>query len=594
MNKYLFFLLLSIISIRSLAQSFTEQTGFSFVGINEDNMEWGDYDNDGYLDFVVCSPYPHTLLYHSDGDTTFTQEYNIKLIKVDHADADWGDYNNDGFLDLIISGRDSSSHATTVLYKNNGNNTFTEQTNIVFDGAYSGSTKWGDYNNDGYIDLLIVGYNANGYIAKVYSNNGPSTNSTYSFTEETNIKLQGAWKAAADWVDYNNDGNLDIIISGDSAYYTPMTKIYKNNGDNSFSELDSIGIEKGIYSALSWGDYDNDGDLDLAIIGYSNIGSFTKIYKNEGNDIFVDQAISLETYAQGVVKCVDFDNDGDLDLFVSGYLFALYSHEAILYRNDGNNVFVEQTGMPWVGFKAKSADWGDFDNDGDVDVIITGDLAMSGICSRLYKNNLYSNSNPTLVNNKPTAPTGLSCTLLGDSILFTWNRATDSLTPDIALTYNIRIGNNIDSINIKSPSSDLNSGFHRVSSLGTIQDTFYILSSYTDTALFWSVQAIDNGYLASDFSLTDSISIPIDFIQNTTNKLDFTVFPNPAKDKIHILGLNINQISIYNITGSLIYSKEVSRFSGSHTVNINQLSKGIYIIAINTDSGILNKKIIIK
>ena len=594
MTKYIISLLLFIITVNSFAQGFSEQSGLSFVGINEDNMEWGDYDNDGYLDFVVCAPYPRTLLYHSDGDTSFTPQYNIHLFDVDHADADWGDYNNDGFLDLVISGRDNTNQAGTKLYINNGNNTFTEQIDTNLAGAYSGSTKWGDYNNDGYLDLLIVGYNANGYIAKIYSNNGPSASNSYSFSEETSIHLKGAWKAAADWADYDNDGDLDIIISGDSSYYSPMTKIYKNNNNNSFTEVDSIGIESGLYSALSWGDYDNDGDLDIAIMGSSNTSYFTKIYKYEGNDNFVLQTdISLEAYSQGVVKWVDFDNDGDLDLFVSGYFSAIYSHNAILYKNNGNNSFIEQAGMPWVGYKVKSADWGDFDNDGDIGVLMTGDLNTSGICSRLYKNNLYSNSTPSSANTPPTPPSDLTSTLVGDSVLFAWNRAYDSSTPDIALTYNIRIGNGFDSVNIKSPHSDLNTGFHQVSECGAIQDTFYLFKIGADTVLYWSVQAIDNGLLASNFSSTDSIALPINFISNSTYEYQYTIFPNPTKGKINIQGANINKINIYNSLGIKIYSKSTLKNNNLHSINLSNLAKGMYVITINNDYGSYSKKLLI-
>jgi len=593
MNKISIFILFVFITTYGIAQSFTEQTGFSFVGINEDNMEWGDYDNDGYLDFVVCAPYPRTLLYHSDGDTSFTPQYNITLAKIDHADADWGDYNNDGFLDLIISGRDSNAQAVTILYKNNGDNTFTDQKDTILLGAYSGSTKWGDYDNDGDLDLLIVGYNINGYVAKVYNNNGLSSSSAYSFTEETNIHLQGIWKGAADWVDYNNDGDLDIIISGDSSYYNPMTKIYKNNGDNSFSELDSIGIESGLFSSLNWGDYDNDGDLDLAIIGSSNTGYFTKIYKNEGSDRFEEQTnISLLDYAQGVIKWVDYDNDGDLDLFVSGYYYPTSSHSAILYRNDGNNVFIEVSSTPWIGYQVKSADWADFDNDGDIDVIMTGDLAGAGIISKLYKNNLYSDTNSTIANTKPYSPIGLSSSLIGDSLLLTWNRAFDSTTPNIALKYNLRIGSSSNNVDIKSPNSDINTGFHRLSNFGAIQDTFYYLKIGDEVVINWSVQTLDNGFLASDFSLSDSIIITANTIKALSELDKYFIYPNPANHQINISGNGILEINIYNINGVLIYSKSTPN-NNIQSINIENFQKGIYIISIVSEDVIYNKKIII-
>ena len=139
----------------------------------------------------------------------------------------------------------------------------------------AGSTEWGDYDNDGDLDLLIMGFNGVDGDTKIYNNEGDST-----FTEEPGLTLPGIWNGEAAWGDYNNDGYLDILMTGydGSASYTA---IYKNNGNKTFSVQTQFTIRQASYSDVDWGDYDNDGDLDFVLIGTGN-GYQTNIYKNDG------------------------------------------------------------------------------------------------------------------------------------------------------------------------------------------------------------------------------------------------------------------------------------------------------------------------
>ena len=109
-------------------------------------------------------------------------------------------------MDILLTGLDTSSNPVSKIYRNNGDNTFTEQTSISLTGVDGGSVAWGDYDNDGDLDILLTGYSNSGIVSKIYRNNGNNI-----FTEQTSISLTGCYGSSVAWGDYDNDGDLDIF-----------------------------------------------------------------------------------------------------------------------------------------------------------------------------------------------------------------------------------------------------------------------------------------------------------------------------------------------------------------------------------------------
>ena len=251
------------------AQIFTEQTDIVIPGIRSGSVKWGDYNSDGDLDFMITGDAHENLVYYSaicknNGDNSFTETANI-LSEVKKSSLDWGDYNNDNYIDILLSGVHyyaSTYELYSEIYKNNADETFTNQEYINLTKIGSGTLKWGDFDNDGYNDILLTGFNnIYNYISKIYKNN---TNNT--FTEMSNIDIEGVNFSSADWGDYNNDGLLDFIVMG-RATDSWTTKIYKNNGDNTFSYQEEIEITGVSFGSVQWGDYNNNGYLDILIAG---------------------------------------------------------------------------------------------------------------------------------------------------------------------------------------------------------------------------------------------------------------------------------------------------------------------------------------
>jgi hypothetical protein len=192
----------------------------------------------------------------------------------------WGDFDDDGWPDLFLpSLRESGSY----LFRNEGTGRFTAVTNLVTQtGGPAFQGAWGDYDNDGRLDLCVVSFNG---ISTVYRNLG---NGEFERPANAPALSSGPHNFAA-WIDYDNDGFLDLWVSG----YTSGNKLFRNNGDGSFTQLTSGSLvnERPLNNAgtyqVAWFDYDNDGALDLYVMNGddgSSIWTVNQLFHNNGNE----------------------------------------------------------------------------------------------------------------------------------------------------------------------------------------------------------------------------------------------------------------------------------------------------------------------
>ena len=318
-------------------EPFTEQSisPVSLIELDGSSVAWGDYDNDQDLDILLTGytgSSPISKIYRNDGVNIFTEQTSISLIGVSYGSSAWGDYDNDGDLDIIITGAISNGSGSSKLYSNNGDGTFTTM-NTYLVGVYNSSVAWGDYDNDGYLDLLITGdrYIDNRYSA-IYRNNRNNT-----FTESVILPI-GVEDGSVAWGDYDNDGDLDILLTGYSSA-GPISIIYCNNGNNTFTEQTSINITGVYLSSVAWGDYNSDSYLDILLTGYSDSGQVSKIYLNNQDGTFTEQSISITGVGYSSAAWGDYDNDGDLDILLTGLSSSNQPPEAKIYQNDDGSFY---------------------------------------------------------------------------------------------------------------------------------------------------------------------------------------------------------------------------------------------------------------
>lgn len=375
-----FLILITLFFQTAFSQNFTRITTGDIVntGTYSEGCFWLDYNNDGYLDlFTANIVNQNNSLFLNNRNSTFTKITTGSIVNDGGFSygGTFGDFNNDGYTDLYVINGGASASAVKFLYMNNGNGTFTRTTTGAFvtdlSGAWGSSTV--DYDNDGKLDLFVSNYNQNNFL---YKGNGDGT-----FTKITmgNIVTDGQSSFGCAWCDYDNDGDKDLFVANGNFSSGQANFLYNNNGNGTFTKITTGSIVTDVYNSTggSWGDYDNDGDFDLFVTNYS--GANNNLYNNNGDGSFTK--ITMGAIVNDGGNSVgsswgDYDNDGDLDLIVGND----NNENEFLYQNNNDGTFTKITTGDIVnsGGRSNGCIWGDYDNDGDIDLyIVNGDQPVA-------------------------------------------------------------------------------------------------------------------------------------------------------------------------------------------------------------------------
>ena len=594
MKKIILVLLVSISSsAATYAQGFTDIDA-GLTGLHWSDVAWGDYDGDGDLDVIIAGLNTAnegiTRIYKNEENDTFSEVTGPNIPGTFVGDIAWGDYDADGDLDILIQGYTDAAEIT-IIYKNIGNDNFVDS-GITFPALVDGSVSFADYNNDGYLDILIAGYDGSTYKAIVYRNNGDAT-----FTD-SGIALPGAIKSAYEWGDYDNDGDLDIFITGLDSDGNLISKLYNNNGDETFTG--TLNSFTGAWLGdAAWGDYDSDGDLDILLSGYSvTTERIAKLYKNNGDGTFTEQtSAGLTGVSHSSTIWGDYDNDGDLDVFIGGTYEG--SGEWIrvtdVFINNGDNTFIA-AGLDFSAdvYQRESA-WGDYDNDGDLDLICCGFDDLGGSNTIIYSNDINT------PNTTPESPQNLISEVTDNEVTLSWDAATDNETASAGLTYNAYIRNEIGDI-IWNSMSVLADGYRLVPALGNAQqNTSWTIKDLNNGNYFWSVQAVDNNFSGSIFSeegtfTITTVRIEENEIQNTF--LALSNYPNPFTTSTTI-EYDLKQpekviLTIYNQMGERVYQIDENQTQGKQQLiwNVENFPDGIYYYRFQAGDQVASGKMI--
>ncbi len=383
-------------------------------------VAWIDYDNDGWIDLFFpngadlahSKPSPGNALFRNLGNGKFanvTEKTGVAGRGLFATGAAVGDYDNDGSQDLFVTG-----YGGTQLFHNNGNGTFSDvtQKSGVAASGWSSSTGWLDYDRDGYLDLYVVryldydiknapycGFKRQGYRMYcdpqqfdgvpnlLFHNNHDGTFADVS--RQAGISNRSGKGLGVSLGDVDKDGFTDIFVTNDGI----RNFLYRNKGDGTFLDVAyeaCVGFDPHGKPMAGMGteiaDYDEDGNPDIFMTAFSR--EYNTLFRNLGKLIFEDVTIpaGLEsgflTLAFGT-KLFDYDNDGDLDIYATnGHVtdnVELYDGELsyrqkdLLYENV-NGSFADVSSQSGPAFQVKhvgrGAAIGDFDNDGDLDIVV--------------------------------------------------------------------------------------------------------------------------------------------------------------------------------------------------------------------------------
>jgi hypothetical protein len=440
-------------------------------------VAWGDYDSDGELDVLVAGEVGldrYALIYRNDNGVFVAA--GAGLLPMRYVRADWGDYDGDGDLDLLVASNASGAYSGMV-YRNDAGSFVDIAANLA--GSYRGDAKWGDYDNDGDLDIYCAG--------NVYRNDGGV------FTDVL-AGLAPLCASAAEWLDYDNDGDLDIAVAGADGL-NGQSYLYRNDG-GVFTDT-ATPLAKLFWGDLAAGDYDSDGDLDLVITGRDDVlGAHTELYQNQDGSL-VQVASTLPDMLYAGADWGDQDNDGDVDLLLSG---RMGSYLARIYKYDAGAFSPFDGGLFPVANAA--AEWGDYDSDGDLDVVIAGRQEPVPF-TYVYYCEIYRN-NAGVPNTRPAPPTGLSASYLGGEATFSWVAAFDAETPRPALTYNLRVGTTPGGDEIMSGQAFVggsDDGKRLLPAMGNVQHNTSWTLHIPPGTYYWSVQAIDSAFAGSAWAV---------------------------------------------------------------------------------------------
>lgn len=445
----------------------------------------GDIDNNGSFD-IICQGkiiFNDSLIFNKhdsipllNSETALIDPFNENVLSI---------FSNDRFCsDYPVCSRPSK-----IIRKTDSDYKQIEST------LMNGIVVWADFDNDGFQEGFKITNDswggANFFLVKL------KTDTIYQIPAG-----QGSWnlwascEQLAEVADYDNDGDVDILFIGTNGSCSwNIANVILKNTSGMFTEvpLQFINHERDGYAR--WFDADADGVLDILfrqkeyVGGNPNYNQTLTVYSNDNGTYhlsFYDTLRVCQNPGQSKPIVFDFNNNGLYDIALQNYLFQRFDTTYLNLPTKFNNAH--------TGLTDDAIAISDLDNDGDIDILSQTKIFLNHVC------------NPP--NTPPTAPSGLTQIINLDTVHFSWQRATDAETPQLGLTYNLRVGTTPGGNDIMSSLSD-STGWRKVVGMGNVyQNTGWWLHSLAPGTYYWSVQAIDNSYAGGPFAPEQSFTIP--------------------------------------------------------------------------------------
>lgn len=475
-----------------------------------------DIDSDGDLDMIYSGMNP-TMggVLRNDGQGNYTSTGQaLQGLFIPGMNA--GDVDGDGDMDVIISGwdKDHGWAAYGRILRNDGTGLFTLETPPAVNCPVAG---FGDFDNNGFLDYYMIG---NGNKNKFYFQRSGGFDAPVNRVNNA-INIQDP---DASTVDIDNDQDVDFCVQAWNTAGRRYTQLWKNDGNGMFIEQ-TVPFKQKHWGSSQYADIDSDGDLDMLINGdgdaNSDAGSsdIYRLYINDGAGNMTEGAI-FQKYRQNAngkgSSFVDWDNDGDYDIILTGSSLTENREVANIFLNDGTGVFTRSPESDKIpGISRGTIELGDANGDGKVDLFLTG--YSGGSFGRtvgfLIKNEAAKANTP------PSAPTTLKAVVKGDSVSFSWSAGSDAETNAKALTYSIYV-KDANGKYLIFPNANIATGKRMVVGLGNAyQNVGWHLKRLPKGVYTWGVQTVDAGYTGSEFTPKVTFTIGLDDVCQATGTI---------------------------------------------------------------------------
>jgi streptogramin lyase len=576
------------ISLLDNTKSFTLQSS-PFPGLANGSVAWGDYDRDGDLDVAIMGSSPTlgavTALYENQNGVFVNTNQNFQ--KLYDGDISWIDINKDGWIDLVVSGYSDKPY--TKLYINKQGNYFEPTDDYGLPQLYATTMAWGDLDNDGDIDLAIAGLDASDtYIFSIYyreDGKNKFVKETSSVSGMYYISDPGFIKGDMKIVDVDLDGDNDLVYNGENASGSTIGGVIMNTLINPNASNPYTTTPYGQSSTLQL----KNSTIEIAKFkNHNGITILSSGVDNTGKNVFFSSNMLAGTAGAGTesqypklkngdIAVADYNIDGLNDIIFTGE-----NQEGVpvtkLYIQDSNGNFKESP-IELQGLRNSTTTWVDYDMDGDLDLFLTGE-DNTGSKTILYKSEIANKKNAS-----PAKITGLKAEDKGyGTVRFSWDKPVDDFSTD--LSYVLRLGTTPGGTELSNTESDLLTGRRLIAKAGQIYTNFFEIQ-LDPGVYYWSVQAVDTGSRGGIFSDETSVTLTYDWKMLNQGGIVDRRINGQSNPTIKLADLdNDNRLDL--IYGSSSGNTQAYRFDGKRLININNSNLSFFGGTSGIENGDVN------
>lgn len=564
-----------------------------------------DMNDDGILDIVLSGDGIGLIadgVFISGGDKTFTISEATNVIAPGFlACMDHGDIDADGDIDFIFNGwvPGGANEVSNGIALNDGSGGFSLDEGYDI-GTSAPSSGFADLNNDALLDYFFFG-------------NGAATCAIWFQNADGSFTKDGTSFASYDFVDpqpsiidFNNDGYLDIFINcWENNVGNRYSKVFINDYFGGFTATDQANIVQKGYGSAVWYDVDADGNLDLLLNGDGGAdgessSDIYRLYKN--NNGVLEEGAVFNDYRQisvgGGAQFADFDNDGDADIVLTGWSVTEARQATVIFECADAANFA-YTRHAWSdsdqvpGVSESDVIVADFNNDHKIDIVVSG---FAGQFGRRVGGVIFNDMADA--NTVPGAPSNLAHdNIEGGGVIFAWDAGTDAQTPAAALTYSLYLKDKTNDKWLINPEANMATGWRKVTGLGNVDNSLqWPIYELADGDYEWSVQSVDGAYEGSAFPTSLEFTILNGIIDEGSHVLSDTHIENIANIFVNNGDLNIvfmkdvnnAKIKVYTIDG-----REVINVNASSSNYNSNLKSGLYLVNLTNEGRTQTSKVVV-